>query len=110
MVSSAGFAGRRQASGRVDVPTAERLAETFKALGDTTRVRIIAALTGEELSVSDLSDLLELSQSAVSHQLRVLRHLHLVRTRKQGRQVFYALDDDHVVALFEQGLRHVDHT
>jgi len=94
----------------IDMASATRLAETFKALGDPSRVRIIAALCAGEMCVSELANLLELSQSAVSHQLRVLRNLHLVRTRKDGRQVYYALDDDHVLTLFSQGLDHVAHT
>jgi ArsR family transcriptional regulator len=84
------------------------LAETFKALGDTTRVRILDALSRREFCVQDLADLLGLTQSAVSHQLRLLRSMRLVRTRRDGRQIFYALDDDHIVRLFEQGLEHVE--
>jgi len=96
--------------GTVDLSTAGRLAETFKVLGDATRVRILSALCDGELCVNDLAESLEMSQSAVSHQLRVLRNLHLVRARKEGRQVFYVLDDDHVLSLFAQGLDHVRHT
>ena len=89
---------------------ASRLAQTFKVLGDPTRLRIISALSSQELCVNDLAEALEMSHSAVSHQLQILRLLHLVRARKAGRQVFYALDDEHVLSLFEQGLRHVNHT
>src|SRR2546428_5656412 len=84
------------------------LAETFKVLGDTTRVRILDALARAELCVQDLADVLGLTQSAVSHQLRLLRSMRLVRTRRDGRQIFYALDDDHIVRLFEQGLEHIE--
>jgi ArsR family transcriptional regulator, lead/cadmium/zinc/bismuth-responsive transcriptional repressor len=84
------------------------LAETFKVLGDTTRVRIIDALSATELCVQDLADALGLTQSAVSHQLRLLRSMRLVRTRRDGRQIFYTLDDDHIVGLFKQGLEHVE--
>ena len=84
-----------------------RLAEIFKVLGDYTRVRILQALSIEELCVCDLSALLEVSQSAVSHQLRLLRAARLVRFRKDGKIVYYALDDDHVRNLFDQGLEHV---
>src|SRR5881409_1240116 len=84
------------------------LAETFKVLGDTTRVRILDALARAELCVQDLADVLGLTQSAVSHQLRLLRSMRLVRTRRDGRQIFYALDDDHILRLFEQGLEHVE--
>jgi ArsR family transcriptional regulator, lead/cadmium/zinc/bismuth-responsive transcriptional repressor len=86
----------------------EALAETFRILGDTTRVRILDALSRAELCVQDLAELLGLTQSAVSHQLALLRSMHLVRTRRDGRQIFYALDDDHIVKLFEQGMEHVE--
>jgi len=84
------------------------LAEIFKALGDPTRVRILDALSHGELCVCDLAQLVELSQSATSHQLRLLRALRLVRSRRAGRMVFYTLDDRHIVTLFRQGLRHVE--
>jgi ArsR family transcriptional regulator len=83
------------------------LAETFNVLGDPTRVRILDALATAELCVCDLATLLGLSESAVSHQLRLLRGMRVVRSRRDGRMVFYALDDQHVVTLFHQGLRHV---
>lgn len=95
---------------RIDEATASRLAETFGVLGDPTRVRIIAALREGETCVGDLAQMLEMSQSAISHQLRVLRNLRLVRARREGRQVYYALDDEHVWVLFAQGLDHVRHT
>jgi ArsR family transcriptional regulator len=84
------------------------LADTFKVLGDLTRVRILDALAQAELCVCDLAALVGLSESAVSHQLRLLRGMRVVRPRRAGRMVFYALDDEHVVALFEQGLRHIE--
>jgi DNA-binding transcriptional ArsR family regulator len=83
------------------------LAETFKALGDETRVRILHILLEGELSVGDLTDFLETSQSAVSHQLRILRAMRLVRGRRSGRSVFYSLDDDHIERLLIDGLDHV---
>jgi DNA-binding transcriptional ArsR family regulator len=83
------------------------LAETFRALGDVTRVRILDALSHAELCVCDIASLLNLSESATSHQLRVLRGMRLVRPRRSGRQMFYALDDQHIVRLFAQGLEHV---
>ena len=83
------------------------LAETFRVLGDPTRVRILDALSHGELCVCDLAALVRMSESAVSHQLRLLRNLRLVRPRREGRMVFYALDDRHIIALFRQGLRHV---
>jgi len=88
--------------------SASALAETFKALGDVTRVRLLDALSRAELCVSDLAELVGLSESAVSHQLRLLRGLRLVRPRRQGRLVFYSLDDQHIVGLFKQGLEHVE--
>ena len=87
--------------------SAAALAETFRALGDLTRVRLLDALARSELCVQDLAARLNLTESAVSHQLRLLRNMRLVRTRRDGRMVFYALDDQHIVGLFEQGLEHV---
>lgn len=84
------------------------LADTFKLLGDTTRVRILDALSRSELCVCDIAGILGLSESAVSHQLRLLRGVRLVRPRRAGRMVFYTLDDQHIVGLFEQGLEHVE--
>ena len=86
----------------------DALAETFKLLGDSTRVRILDALSRSELCVCDIARLLGLSESAVSHQLRLLRGLRLVRPRRSGRMVFYTMDDQHIVRLFEQGLQHVE--
>ena len=77
----------------------ERLAELFKVLGDPTRIRILQALHDTRLCVCDIA--------AISHQLRVLRQARLVRAQREGRSVFYALDDDHVAHMFEQGLLHV---
>ena len=88
--------------------SASALAETFRALGDLTRVRMLDALAHSELCVQDLAARLHLTESAVSHQLRLLRNMRLVRTRRDGRLVFYALDDQHIVGLFEQGLEHVE--
>lgn len=86
----------------------ETLAETFRALGDPTRLRIAVTLSDREMSVTDLAGRLDMSQSAVSHSLRALRELRLVRVRREGRTAYYALDDDHVVRLLDQGLRHVE--
>src|SRR5262245_65162790 len=86
-----------------------QLSELFSALSDASRVRIIALLLEGEMSVSALAMGLTMSESAVSHQLRGLRHMHLLRTRKAGRQVFYSLADDHVSRLFSLGLEHVQH-
>ncbi|MBI3151178.1 MAG: helix-turn-helix transcriptional regulator [Chloroflexi bacterium] len=86
-----------------------KLAELFSALSDANRVRIISQLIEGEMSVRALADGLGMTESAVSHQLRGLRQMHLVRARKSGRQVFYSLDDDHVSRLFTLGLDHVQH-
>jgi DNA-binding transcriptional ArsR family regulator len=93
----------------VDAQTAVHLAETFKALSDPTRIRIVSLLIGSELCVCDLAAALGMSQSAVSHQLRILRDRRLVRWRRDGRQVFYALDDEHVAHLYRRSLEHVTH-
>jgi ArsR family transcriptional regulator len=78
-------------------------------LSDTSRIRIISLLTRQEMNVGDLAAAVELSESAVSHHLKGLRQMQLVRSRKEGRRVFYALDDDHVAELFGRGLNHVLH-
>ena len=88
--------------------SAAALAETFKVLGDTTRVRILDALSRSELCVHDLATRVGMSESAVSHQLRLLRGMRLVRSRRDGRLIYYALDDQHIVGLFVQGLEHVE--
>lgn len=86
------------------------LTDIFKALSDPTRARIIYALTQEpELCVCDLSTVLGMSVSSISHQLRLLRDLRLVKRRKVGKTAYYSLDDDHVVTLFRQGLEHARH-
>jgi DNA-binding transcriptional ArsR family regulator len=87
--------------------SAAELAETFKTLGDVTRVRILDALSRQELCVCDLAALVGISESAVSHQLRLLRTMRVVRSRRAGRMIFYALDDEHVMKLFAQASRHV---
>jgi DNA-binding transcriptional ArsR family regulator len=86
-----------------------QLAELFSALSDASRVRVISLLLEGEMSVSTLAEGLNMSESAVSHQLRGLRQMRLVRARKEGRQVFYTLDDDHVAKLYSMGLDHVEH-
>ena len=92
-----------------DPADVDRLAEIFQAISDPTRIRILYALSGQERSAGELALLLRLTPSAVSHQMRLLRSLRLVRKRRQGRHVYYALDDDHVVQLLRQGLEHVRH-
>ena len=94
----------------LDEDTAALVAELFGALIDTSRVRIISALAKDERNVSSLAGAVGISESAVSHQLRGLRQMRLVRARKQGRQVFYCLDDKHIIDLFQRGLDHVLHS
>ena len=96
-------------SGLVDTESAVDLARTFQALADPTRARIISALLETELCVCDLAALLDVSQSAVSHQLKQMRDQRLVKARKEGRIVYYMLDDDHIRDLFTRGLEHLDH-
>lgn len=85
----------------------EALAETFRILGDPTRLRIVDALAESELCVCDIAERVGMSESAVSHQLRLMRAQRIVRGRREGRCVYYTLDDQHILDLFQQGLRHV---
>lgn len=87
--------------------TVEALADTFRALGDPTRVRILDALSHGELCVSDIATLVGISESAASHQLRLLRGMRLVRPRRAGRLVYYAVDDQHILELLHQAMTHV---
>lgn len=89
--------------------TAFHLAELFSALSDPNRIRIISLLLTEEQSVGAIAEALGMSESAVSHQLRGLRLQRIVRARKDGRQVFYCLDDQHIVLLLQQGMEHTEH-
>ena len=93
----------------IDQHTAFHLANLFRALSDPTRVRIIDLLLDCELSVGEIARKLEMTESAVSHQLRGLRLQRIVRTRKQGRKVFYCLDDEHVAELYRRGVQHMEH-
>lgn len=89
-----------------DGPTISAMAETFKILGDPTRLKIVLALTKEELCVLDIAELLGMSESAISHQLRLLKTLRLVKQRKDGKMVFYSLDDEHIEDLIRVAARH----
>ena len=84
------------------------LAELFKVFGDSTRIKILYALSERELCVCDISELLGVSQTAISHQLRVLKGAKLVKYRREGKKVFYSLDDDHVRSIINQGMEHVE--
>ena len=85
------------------------LAEFFKIFGDATRIRILRLLMDQEQNVGELADALDMTQSAVSHQLRVLRQNGLVRYRKEGKTVYYSLDDDHVQSVVEMAVEHLNH-
>jgi len=90
-----------------DEAMVQALADTFRILGDPTRVRIVDALAEGQRCVHEISDQIGISESAVSHQLRLMRSMRIVRGRREGRCVYYTLDDQHVLDLFQQGLRHV---
>lgn len=87
---------------------AETISEIFKALGDQTRLKILYALSKEELCVCDLSSLLGMTISAISHQLRILRNLRLVKSKRQGKIIYYSLADDHVLSLLQVGVKHAE--
>lgn len=84
------------------------LAELFKVFGDTTRIRILYALFSSEMCVCDLAALLNMTQSAISHQLRVLKQARLVKFKRSGKVVYYSLDDEHIQRIFDQGLSHIN--
>lgn len=85
------------------------VAEFFKVFGDSTRIKLLRLLLEQELCVGEIAEKLNMNQSAVSHQLRVLRQNDLVKYRKEGKTVFYSLDDDHIKVVLEQGMRHICH-
>ena len=87
--------------------TLEAIAELFKAFGDPTRVEILSLLQQQELCVGDIAAAVELSQSAISHQLRILKQMHLIKFRRDGKNILYSLADDHVRTILEMGLEHV---
>ncbi|MFC7749130.1 ArsR/SmtB family transcription factor [Paenibacillus thermoaerophilus] len=93
----------------LDETAAAQMANLFKALSDPTRVRLIHALLQKELCVHDLAAVLEMGQSAISHQLRLLRNLRIVKRRKSGKTVYYSLDDTHMEEVFVQTLAHLKH-
>ncbi len=95
---------------RENMPGEEKLydlAELFKVFGDTTRIKILYSLFSSEMCVCDIAALLNMTQSAISHQLRVLKQARLVKYRKEGKVVYYSLDDDHIGHIFQQGLSHI---
>jgi DNA-binding transcriptional ArsR family regulator len=94
---------------KLDDRQAQHLAELFSVLGDPSRVKIIAALLNGPMNVQALANAVGISPSGISHHMRSLRQMHLVRSQKQGRHVFYSLDDKHVAELFQRGVDHVLH-
>ena len=90
-----------------DIETLYMLADLFKIFSDSTRIRILDILIKEELCVQEIADALEMTQSAISHQLRVLKQAHLVKARRDGKTIYYSLADDHVETIMAQGLEHV---
>jgi len=86
---------------------AQQVAETFKILGDTTRVKILQIISKRELCVCDIAAVTEMGQSCVSHQLRLLRNARLVKYRKEGKMVWYSLDDGHITTLIKQAIEHI---
>jgi DNA-binding transcriptional ArsR family regulator len=91
----------------LDEHTAAHVAELFRAFSDTSRVRIMSALVGEERNVTELAKLVGITESAISHHMRGLRQLHIVRARRDGKDVYYSIVDPHIVTLFQQGVDHI---
>ena len=89
------------------IETSQQIAELFKAFGDTTRVRILWLLLNNEQCVSDIAQSLDISQSAISHQLRFLKQMHLIKVRRDGKNSLYSLADDHVRTILQMGLEHI---
>lgn len=89
--------------------TVQDLAEMFKVFGEPSRIKILHTLSQQEMCVCDLAEALNMNQSAISHQLRLLRNAKLVKFRKEGKEAWYSLDDDHVITLLCQGLEHITH-
>ncbi len=90
-----------------DLEVLFELADLFKVFGDSTRIRIMFTISDNEMSVLNIAESLNMEQSTISHQLRVLRQNKLVRVRRDGKQIYYSLDDDHVKKIIEMGLDHV---
>ncbi len=91
----------------IEEETLYDVAELFKAFADTTRIKIISVLKEEELCVGAISELINVSQSAVSHQLRVLKNSKIVKPRREGKQMYYSLDDEHIKKIYDMGLEHI---
>jgi DNA-binding transcriptional ArsR family regulator len=93
----------------LDEHTAAHVAELFRSFSDTSRVRILSALITGEQNVTALARLINISESAISHHLRGLRQMQLVQARRDGKEVYYRVEDEHIIALFQQGVRHVEY-
>jgi len=91
----------------LDEHTAAHVAELFRSFSDTSRVRILSAIVEQELNISTLAELVGVTESAVSHHMRGLRQMRLVKSRRDGKEVFYRVEDPHIIELFQQGVRHV---
>jgi ArsR family transcriptional regulator len=91
----------------LDERTAAHVAELFRAFSDTSRVRIMSALVEKEVNVTELARLIGVTESAISHHMRGLRQLHIVRARREGKEVHYSINDPHIVTLFQQGVDHI---
>ena len=91
----------------LDEHTAAHVAELFRTFSDTSRVRILSALVDKEANTSALAEMVGVTESAVSHHMRGLRQMRIVHARRDGKEVFYSVDDPHIIALFQQGVRHV---
>ena len=98
---------KKTVSPTLDEHVAAHVAELFRAFSDTSRVRIMSVLLSGEMNVSALSNAIDLSESAVSHHLRGLRQMRLVVSRKNGKEVYYRVEDEHIIHLFQQGVKHV---
>src|SRR5512141_2815653 len=91
----------------LDEHLAAHVAELFRAFSDTSRVRIVSALLTGEMNISALAEIVGISESAISHHMRGLRQMHMVQSRRDGKEVYYRIDDEHIIALFQQGVKHV---
>ena len=91
----------------LDEHTAAHVAEIFRAFSDTSRVRILSAIVQKEVNIAALAKIVGITESAVSHHMRGLRQMRIVRARRDGKEVYYSVDDPHIIALFQQGVKHV---
>jgi ArsR family transcriptional regulator, lead/cadmium/zinc/bismuth-responsive transcriptional repressor len=91
----------------LDEHTAAHVAELFRSFSDTSRVRILYALVDREMNVTALAEMVGVSESAISHHLRGLRQMHIVQARRDGKEVYYRIEDPHIIALFQQGVAHI---